>query len=169
MESDNCLICYSNCDTKLSCGHYYHHHCFKDYLNECKKSSCCYCFKVFNETDYSLMKYNSNQYLFNAIGNKEYEKIFNLINLGVDINAKNNINMTPLMYALLHCNDSKVIYKLIELGADIHATDKYYNTTLWYAIKYYDDLKVIGKLLSLGAVINDRDFWDKLKKLADYD
>ena len=120
MESDNCLICYSNCDTKLNCGHYYHLTCFKDYVINCNKSKCCYCFKEFNDTDFTLIKYypKLNTLLFKAIETKNLDKVFELIELGADIHAKNNRGDTTLMYALEFCKDSEVIYKLIELGAD---------------------------------------------------
>ncbi len=117
MKTDTCLICYSNCDTKLSCGHYYYSECLKDYLISCNKHACCYCFKEFDENDYTLI---NDIDLFNKLLFFTYNtnKIDKLISLGSDINTKDSDNKTILMYALQFCKDSEVIKKLIEPGAD---------------------------------------------------
>lgn len=51
-SNDTCLICKEDCETKLLCGHFYHHRCISMWFDEINASNkkttaykCCYCSK----------------------------------------------------------------------------------------------------------------------------
>ncbi|MBB4800960.1 ankyrin repeat protein [Flavobacterium nitrogenifigens] len=72
-----------------------------------------------------------NNYSLNAEKGKEYIKI--LIENGVDINEKNVVGTTPLMYAVKR-NKKEYIPILLENGADPNETDNQENSSFYYAV-----------------------------------
>jgi ankyrin repeat protein len=72
-----------------------------------------------------------NNYSLNAGKGQEYIKI--LLENGVDINEKNVVGTTPLMYAVKR-NKKEYIPLLLENGADPNETDNLQNSSFYYAV-----------------------------------
>jgi uncharacterized protein len=72
-----------------------------------------------------------NNYSLNAEKGQEYIKI--LLENGVDINEKNVVGTTPLMYAVKR-NKKEYIPLLLENGADPNETDNQQNSSFYYAV-----------------------------------
>lgn len=73
-----------------------------------------------------------------------------LIIHGADVNVRNNINETPLMFACEDREDKELIELLIEHKADVNAENKYGTTALMYACRTCS-LDVVETLISNGA------------------
>lgn len=85
-----------------------------------------------------------------------------LLNKKVDVNARDNIKMTPL-HMLIQSADPNVVSYVLNAGADVHAEDQFGRRPLHYATRWaammYDPresyprfmLSKIGLLLSMGA------------------
>ena len=80
------------------------------------------------------------------------EEIKTLINMGADINYKNDLGMTAMMRAS-HMNNGDVVDFLISNGADIDAQDKDGFTALAVAVRY-DSVSVAKILLDKGAKLD---------------
>ena len=78
--------------------------------------------------------------------------LFELIELGADVNLVNDKCYTALLYACTHGHDSCVVY-LIRAGADVNADDGDGNTTLIQAAfrGYYS---ILQKIIHSGASVN---------------
>ena len=87
-----------------------------------------------------------------ACSNNKHFFALNLLNSGIDIHLKCNLNKTALMYAI-SSNNYCLIIKLIENGIDINCRDKYGRTALIYALlsKKYDNHFIIDYLLKYNA------------------
>ncbi|MCD0464481.1 ankyrin repeat domain-containing protein [Flavobacterium sp. ENC] len=72
-----------------------------------------------------------NNYSINAGKGQEYIKI--LLENGVDINEKNVVGTTPLMYAVKR-NKKEYIPLLLENGAEPNETDNQQNSSFYYAV-----------------------------------
>ena len=89
-----------------------------------------------------------------------------LIELGADIEARNDVNYTPLLIAVSQ-NKPEIARLLIELGANINIEGIFY-TPLNYAA-LHDDIEMVRLLIELGANIEAIDdkgltIFDKLRK-----
>lgn len=73
------------------------------------------------------------------------------IDNGADVNARDVLNMTPLMYAAELNPNPKVITTLIAAGADIKARDDHGATPLMVAAASTPNSEVITTLLAAGA------------------
>ncbi len=73
-----------------------------------------------------------------------------LLQLGADIEARNEIGETPLLYAASLGRNNHVL-ALIDAGADVNARDNFSNTPLLRALNHFP---VMETLLSNGADIN---------------
>jgi len=63
-----------------------------------------------------------------------------LIELGADVNAKNDVGDTPLIWASYN-GDKELVKLLIKVGANINAKNKYEKNALYYArINNHKDL-----------------------------
>ncbi|HMW02452.1 MAG TPA: ankyrin repeat domain-containing protein, partial [Acidobacteriota bacterium] len=82
-----------------------------------------------------------------------------LVRYGADVNARNQILTTPLMYAMLQ--DKLFIPKLlIAGGADVNATDQWGRTALMVAA-FEGKTKFIKLLIAAGAEAEVRDQFGK--------
>jgi ankyrin repeat protein len=82
----------------------------------------------------TLFAEDKNAELFDAVKNGDLAYVQKLISKGADVNAKDNIGMTPLMAAAEE-GRKDVCELLISKGADINAQDKDGKTALKYAIE----------------------------------
>lgn len=82
-----------------------------------------------------------------------------LLDAGADVNAKDNIGKTALMYAAKAFNggDIELISILVNAGADINARDNRGYTALMYAAAYTVEDNVFETLIKYGADVNARD------------
>ena len=90
-----------------------------------------------------------------AARNGNIAAIEKLVELGADINAKDNHEMVALHLATEY-NRISAIEKLVELGADVNAKAKDGSTPLHLATEY-NRISAIEKLVGLGADINSVD------------
>ena len=112
--------------------------------------------------------------IYNAKQTNRIDIIFNLLELGADVNAKNYGNeKTLLMYLIEKENpDIEAIKRIIESGADINATDRNGNNILIRAVMFEyekeDDgiyrifstpLEVMEELLKAGADMTQRNIY----------
>lgn len=96
-----------------------------------------------------------------------YESFKKLMELGVDIDAKDKEEQTPLHYAAIFKN-FEIGKLLIDAGAEIDAEDINGNTPLWRSVMYFrgEDtlLKLIKAFLNNGADINKKNKHDSSPK-----
>ena len=112
--------------------------------------------------------------IYNAKQTNRIDIIFNLLELGADVNAKNYGNeKTLLMYLIEKENpDIEAIKRIIESGADINATDRNGNNILIRAVMFEyekeDDgiyrifstpLELMEELLKAGADMTQRNIY----------
>mgnify|MGYP000440661131 FL=1 len=112
--------------------------------------------------------------IYNAKQTNRMDNIFNLLELGADINSHNYGNeKTILMYLIERENpDIEAIKKIIELGADINATDRNGNNVLIRAVLFeYDKedngiyrvfstpLEIMEELLKAEANMTQRNIY----------
>lgn len=112
--------------------------------------------------------------IYNAKYTNRTYIIYNLLELGADVNAHNYGNeKTVLMYLIEKENpDIEAIKKIIELGADINATDRNGNNILIRAVMFeYEKedlgiyrtfgtpLEVVEELLKAGADMTQRNIY----------
>lgn len=74
-----------------------------------------------------------------------------------NLNATDDKNHTPLIYALIH-NKSKIAQCLLDNGADIHAQDNDRMTALRYAA-FHGHYDLVKTLVEKGADINKKDIF----------
>lgn len=86
--------------------------------------------------------------LCNEIENENIEGVKNLLDQGVDINAKDDFGQTPLHLAVNHEN-VKIIELLINQGADVNGVDANGNTPIFMVSSL--DKKIIKLLLEYGT------------------
>ncbi|MFN7045077.1 MAG: ankyrin repeat domain-containing protein [Flavobacterium sp.] len=86
-----------------------------------------------NTTPVAVLKLTPSQ-LNLAISKGDFAKVQQLVEIGVDVNKKDERGKTPLMYAILFKQPQIVAY-LINKGADYRATDSKGNSISEYAEK----------------------------------
>lgn len=93
--------------------------------------------------------------LIQAVRENELDKVKSLLDQGVNVNAQDNTNTTPLMYAAETTETSRLrmIKALIKAGANINLKNKHGNTPLMSAARYGGS-ETVTYLLKEGAEIN---------------
>jgi ankyrin repeat protein len=71
--------------------------------------------------------------LLNAVYNQDLHSVVVLLSRGANVNARDNNNETPLMFALAGGNDT-IIHILLDQGADIKAIDAFGKSVLMHAV-----------------------------------
>lgn len=71
--------------------------------------------------------------LFEAVVEKDAQKVNNLLQEGADVNAKDDNNDTPLMRASYH-GHKEIVELLIQYGADVKAENKEGRTALKFVM-----------------------------------
>jgi serine/threonine protein kinase len=88
---------------------------------------------------------------------EQINELFKLmIKKGVNVNARNEYDQTPLMWASRQ-GETEVIKLLIEKGADVNAKNVYAETALTWAIRQ-GETEVIKLLIEKGADVNARSY-----------
>lgn len=90
-----------------------------------------------------------------AVYNNDFDKLESLLKSGIDINTRDEVQRTPLIYAAYVSNNSMLKY-LIKKGANLNEVDYRGCTALIYA-GYYGDLLNVKDLIDAGADIFIRD------------
>jgi uncharacterized protein len=90
-----------------------------------------------------------------AVYNNDFDKLESLLNSGIDINSRDEVQRTPLIYAAYVSNNSMLKY-LIKKGANLNEVDYKGCTALIYA-GYYGDLLNVKDLIDAGADMFIRD------------
>ncbi len=99
-----------------------------------------------------------NTLLLNAARyNAPPEIIKYLIELGADVNARDENYMTPIMWASFDNANMKTLELLVKSGAKINARARNGRSAIYYAFATKNNLDVIKKLVELGADINVED------------
>ena len=96
--------------------------------------------------------------LINVLNNGDKTRLMELLDQGVDIEARDHTGKTALMHTLMNkrssCNQkSSCRDLLLERGVDVQVKDKYSNSALGLAVAY-GDVAGIMSLLAQGADIN---------------
>lgn len=101
------------------------------------------------------------------ISNANPDFVQDLINMGANVNARNNYGETPLMYACGYYSgvNASVVKVLLDAGAYVNTSDNYGETPLMYAAKYGTP-QVVGMILNAGANVNAKD--KEGRKAVDY-
>jgi len=100
---------------------------------------------------YNALLLNATRY------NAKPEIIRYLIELGADVNVRDENKMTPIMWASLDNANPETLELLVQAGANINARAKNGKTAIYYAIAGKNKVDIIQKLLDLGANVNVRD------------
>lgn len=96
--------------------------------------------------------------LISAVKNGDLKNVETLIAAGVDLEARDNENMTALMIAAKK-GDTDIASKLITAGANISAQDRYGWTVLFHAFDK-GHAEIVKLLIVNGAAKNQENFGD---------
>lgn len=75
---------------------------------------------------------------------------------GLDINARSDVGVTPIHYALKSSN-IPAFHALLDAGADLHVLDDEQATLLHYAARYTESSSICRILLDAGLDVNSKD------------
>ena len=105
----------------------------------------------------NILHYMISNFKRETLRTKDFEK---LIQLGVEVNAKNKEGHTPLHYTVMHPVNYEMAKILLNSGAIIDEQDATGNTALWIAVSSYrgekEMLDLIFLLLRNGADIDKK-------------
>ncbi|MCQ2966563.1 MAG: ankyrin repeat domain-containing protein [Alphaproteobacteria bacterium] len=111
-------------------------------------------FLVENGLDINVRDQYGRTALMYALETKKSPKVIHkLLDLGADINAKNNGKITVLNYAVKY-EDENIIQRIIDLGANLNERNGLGYTALMFASEYITNVKIITKLIELGSDVN---------------
>lgn len=94
------------------------------------------------------------QQLIYASGNKDINKVKELIDLGVDINQIDHMGYTALLYAT-NDGEKEIVELLIKSGANVNIISNFGSTALIAATSFNDD-RIVKLLINAGANLNHK-------------
>ena len=103
---------------------------------------------------------------FELVKTGTLEEVNNAIKAGADVNAQDEYDMTPLMYAAWNNQNPEIIKLLLGAGANVNAKDKNGKTPLMWAAEDNQNPEIIKILIDAGADGKARD--NKGKTAFDY-
>ncbi|MBQ8750021.1 MAG: ankyrin repeat domain-containing protein [Alphaproteobacteria bacterium] len=83
-----------------------------------------------------------------------FDEISEKINKGIDINKRNTVGVSLLMFAVSYCNDERVIELLLANGAKLNVRDENGRTALVFGASFNNNPLVIEKLIERGAEVD---------------
>jgi len=92
--------------------------------------------------------------LFDAVKLNDFAKVEHFVAKGQDVNAADELGMTPLMYASRH-QDGVLMDYLISNGANVNAQNNAGATAIFIAIRH-GHLSTVAKLITAGADLSIR-------------
>lgn len=106
--------------------------------------------------DIHITTMNGVNLLHSAAMNNAVAMVKYVLDLGFDINDKDNNGWTPLCYASRYSENVEIIELLLESGADVK-TVAIDGKSLLHLVAFNSKLSVVHYVLGLGFDINDRD------------
>lgn len=91
-----------------------------------------------------------------AVRKGKKEDVRFLIEKGVDINAGDRDNMTPLHWASAKCHD-EIVRLLVNTGVDVHAKTVFGEWTALHMASAYGFTDIVKILIEAGSDVNARD------------
>ena len=88
--------------------------------------------------------------LFTLCQTGTVHQVRDAIAAGADVNAKDRLDWTPLVYAARYCHNPKMVVALVKAGADVNAKDVDGKSVLQYGQKNANP-KVLTELIKAGA------------------
>ncbi len=107
--------------------------------------------------DINYQNENKNTLLHYAAVSRYPETVKFFIKAGLDLEAKNEWNATPLLAAAKECENPEVLRLLVESGADIHVKNYGGISVLITAAAFNPNPDVLRYLLTLGFDIEESD------------
>ena len=104
------------------------------------------------EKGFKEEKNMSEQELFKAIRINDIKTVKELIEGGVNVNAR-DIDNNPALIKAISCNNLEMIELLVQNKANVEIVDDYGMTLLHIACKYGSDLKIIRYLVEAGISV----------------
>ncbi len=91
--------------------------------------------------------------LYDAAANNDVEAVRDLVDAGVDVNAKSTVGESILTNAVIRAGP-EVVQILVDAGADVNAKDNFGRTVLTAAIDFGADPDIVRFLVEAGADAN---------------
>ncbi len=79
-----------------------------------------------------------------------------LLKDGADVNARTELDFSPLILAAMNKSNLAIIETLLKAGAHVNARNEGGNTPLMHAARHNSNLAIIKTLLKAGAHVNAR-------------
>lgn len=89
-----------------------------------------------------------------ASKHQQLEIIDLLCSKGSDVNAKDELNRTPLFYAASGRGNIQTVQTLLNFGANVNSADTYGSTALHRVVCYPENLSILELLIDSGATVN---------------
>ena len=91
--------------------------------------------------------------LYDAVANNDVEAVRDLVDAGVDVNAKGTVGESILTNAVIRAGP-EVVQILVDAGADVNAEDNFGRTVLTAAIDFGAHPDIVRLLVDAGADVN---------------
>lgn len=103
----------------------------------------------------TIQEVHERTHFFIAIADGNIQEVQRWLNSGVDVNMRNDKNVTPLMFAALQ-GKIEIAKILIANGADVNAKGVFDTTALFFAA-HSGQTELVKILLDNGADVNAKD------------
>ena len=102
----------------------------------------------------------SSKHIFHVAEYRTVHDIDYWIENGGSVDAKDNVNNTPLHYVAWKNPSVEVLKYFVSKGADIIAKNNYGNTPLHFAAEFNSKAEVLQSLTSLSVNVNAKRYYD---------